>query len=248
MTAPYPAFAGIGGHQSHRSGTEDWLTPPTVLEAVGGADSFDLDPCAPIVRPWATAKRHYTLADNGLILPWLGRVWCNPPYSQSKLGKWLARMADHDHGIALIFARTETDAFFRFIWERASAMLFIRGRLTFHTVDGAPGAGNGGAPSVLCSYGPADADVLAGCGIAGQFVPLRIPRFIVAGALQQSWATCLREWMRSTRGPVRLDDLYRAFASHPKARANPHYREKIRQELQRGPFANLDRGVWALAE
>lgn len=108
-----PLFSGIGGHQSARSRTDEWLTPPEVIAALGGADSFDLDPCSPIERPWPTARRHLTIVDNGLIQPWDGRVWLNPPYSTSVIGQWLARLADHNRGVALIFARTETDAFFR---------------------------------------------------------------------------------------------------------------------------------------
>jgi hypothetical protein len=45
-------------------------------------------------------------------------------------------MADHDHGTALLFARTETDAFRRYIWEAASGLLFLYGRLHFHDADG----------------------------------------------------------------------------------------------------------------
>ena len=39
---------GIGGHQRARGGTVEWLTPPKILDALG---PFDLDPCAPVVRP-----------------------------------------------------------------------------------------------------------------------------------------------------------------------------------------------------
>ena len=54
---------GIGGHHSARSRTNEWLTPPSVLQALG---PFDLDPCAPVTRPWPTAREHYTEIDNGL--------------------------------------------------------------------------------------------------------------------------------------------------------------------------------------
>lgn len=37
----------------------------------------------------AKCERYYTRADDGLSLPWRGRVWCNPPYS--KLQPWLAK-------------------------------------------------------------------------------------------------------------------------------------------------------------
>ena len=68
----------------------------------------------------------------------------------------MERLANHGHGIALVFARTETKAFFRHVWPKASAMLFVRGRLTFHRPDGTtPKIGhNSGGPSVLIGYGP----------------------------------------------------------------------------------------------
>ena len=64
-------------------------TPPGIIQAFG---PFDLDPCAPVKRPWATADNHYTIEDDGLLRPWQGLVWCNPPYGP-KTGDWLARCA-----------------------------------------------------------------------------------------------------------------------------------------------------------
>lgn len=118
----------MGSHQSAAAIKDEWLTPPEILKAFG---PFDLDPCAPITRPWSMAARHYDINDDGLQQEWAGFVWLNPPYG-SNTGKWLARMAEHGNGIALIFARTETDMFFRYVWEKADALLFLRGRLTFH--------------------------------------------------------------------------------------------------------------------
>lgn len=237
-------FAGIGGHHSAKAQTEEWLTPPSIIAALGGADSFDLDPCAPAVQPWPTARTVYTRADNGLLRPWRGRVWLNPPYSTVALAKWLSRLAGHGVGTALIFARTETDAFFRHVWESASALLFIRGRLNFHYPDGRRAEANSGAPSVLCAYGRRDADVLALCGIEGQFVPIALPRAVFLKMLSPSWAELVREWFKAQSGTVRLDDAYRAFRSHPKARGNNHVEAKIRQTLQRGPYERVGRGLW----
>lgn len=164
---------GMGGHQSAAMLNDEWLTPPEIIKALGGPSSFDLDPCAPVVRPWPTASKHYTIEDNGLLKPWLGRVWFNPPYGGPKVvGPWMRRMADHGVGTALTFARTETDLFFETVWKRATALLFLHGRLYFHYVDGRRAAANAGAPSVLIAYGAADATILKSCGIAGQFVQL----------------------------------------------------------------------------
>lgn len=162
------APSAIGSHESSVGGTDQWLTPPWLLNALG---PFDLDPCAPIVRPWPTAAKHYTIEDDGLRQPWEGRVWCNPPYSTA--GRWMHRLAEHSTGTALLFARTETALWFDHIWPRATALLFLRGRLKFHLSDGKEARFGAGAPSVLIAYGTADADILRGVDLAGRFVSLK---------------------------------------------------------------------------
>jgi len=146
---------GLSAHQKN-GGHDEWLTPPEILLALG---PFDLDPCAPIVRPWETAARHYTVQDNGLALPWAGRVWCNPPFGREAV-KWLRRMADHGNGVALIPARTETAMFYETVWGAADGVLFIKGRPHFHYVDGRRAAFNSGAPIALVAYGSANLDAL----------------------------------------------------------------------------------------
>lgn len=118
------------------------------------------------------AARHYSVEQDGLAQEWTGRVWCNPPYGL-EAARWLARLADHGDGIALIFARTETAMFFDYVWERATACLFLRGRLHFHHVDGTRAAANAGAPSVLVAYGTSNARALQESGLPGQWVYLR---------------------------------------------------------------------------
>lgn len=159
--------AAIGSHESAVGGTDEWLTPPWVVEALG---PFDLDPCSPIKRPWDTAATHYNIQDDGLRQTWEGRVWMNPPYAHS--AKWLHRLAEHGTGTALIFARTETGLWFDHVWPRATALLFIKGRLKFHLSDGRPAKNAAGAPSVLVAYGERDADVLRSCSIPGRWVSL----------------------------------------------------------------------------
>lgn len=242
-----PRFAGIGGHHSHRAGTVEWLTPPSLIRVLG---PFKTDPCVPLVQPYPTAEITYNRRDNGLVRPWIGRVWLNPPYTASVVGRWLARMADHNHGTALIFARTDTEAFHRFVFGAAAALLFMEGRINFHRLDGRRAARNAGAPTVLVAYGLEDADVLAGSGISGQFVALRIPRSIMGALLEAAdgdnptWRELVEEWARDRDGAFRLDDLYRFVRSHPKAAGNRHVEAKARQTLQRGNFRNLEPGLW----
>jgi len=160
---------GMGSHHSEKMKNDEWLTPPELHAKLG---RFDLDPCAPITRPWPTADNHYTITDNGMSKEWFGRVWLNPPYGR-EAAQWLNRMADHGNGLALVFARTETDMFFKQVWERATAILFIRGRISFHYVDGRKAKANGGAPSCLIAYGNKEAVFLENCTLPGQFVSLR---------------------------------------------------------------------------
>jgi hypothetical protein len=161
----------MGGHQSSDMGKDEWLTPPEIIKMLG---SFDLDPCSPgLRRPWDTAKIHYSLQEHGdgLLCEWIGRVWLNPPYGR-ETGNWLAKLADHGNGIALIFARTETEMFFEQVWERADALLFLRGRLHFYHVDGTKAAANAGAPSVLIAYGENNVNSLWDVRHKGKFVKL----------------------------------------------------------------------------
>ena len=160
--------SGIGGHQSARMKSDEWLTPPQIVQALG---PFDLDPCSPINRPWPTASTHYTAEDDGLSKPWFGRVWMNPPYG-AEAAQWLKRLAEHGNGIALIFARTETAMFFDHVWPHASALLFIKGRLHFHYVDGRRAEANSGAPSVLIAYGEKNASDLGREPVAGAYIRL----------------------------------------------------------------------------
>lgn len=156
----------MGGHHSAAAQKDEWLSPPEIVRALG---QFDLDPCAPVVRPWSTALRHFTIEDDGLSQRWHGRVWLNPPYGAAT-GEWLSRLVDHGDGIALIFARTETEDWVNHVWAKADAILFIHGRLYFHHVSGARAKANSGAPSALIAYGLANADALISSRIRGTFI------------------------------------------------------------------------------
>lgn len=146
----------MSGHQSARMKNDEWLTPPEILRAIG---PFDLDPCAPINRPWDTAAAHYTVEDDGLKKPWFGRVWLNPPFGREAV-KWLRRMKQHGNGIALVPARTETAMFYETVWGVAEAVLFLKGRPHFHFVSGVRAEFNSGAPIALVAYGGKNADIL----------------------------------------------------------------------------------------
>jgi hypothetical protein len=136
-------------------GEETWLTPKFLIDAFDMSHLADVDPCSTSVRPWPTAKRHITRAEDGLALPWDPQhfYFVNPPYGTA-CATWLAKAAEHGNNLTLIFARTETRMFHASVWRHpnATALLFFEGRLRFARLDGSE-AGSAGAPSVMLAYG-----------------------------------------------------------------------------------------------
>ena len=225
----------MGSHQSSRAATTTWLTPRPIIEALG---TFDLDPCsAPDPARWPTALAHYTWPEhNGMALPWRGRVWLNPPYG-AEADAWMRKMAEHGRGTALIFARTETEMFFRHVWERADALLFLRGRLHFHHADGRRSKANSGAPSVLIAYGRRDAEALLDSGLDGAPVALKVPVMVhLALAEAESpatWREIVSDALAALGGQSTLAGVYEALEGHPRVAANSHWRAKVRQTMAR---------------
>jgi len=227
---------GMGGYQSAHAHTVTWLTPRFILDALG---PFDLDPCAaPEPRPWPTATRHIALPQDGLAAPWgSDRVYLNPPYG-ADTWRWLYKLAHHGRGTALIFARTETSGFFETVWDRATGLLFLRGRLTFHLPDGTLPRANGGAPSVLVAYGVDDADILNDCvrsgRLDGRFQPLTpLGHFVVfvqsIETAADTWASLILREARKQGGSVTIGSLWNALKDHPKAGGNHFVRAQIRK-------------------
>lgn len=163
-------MTGMGSHQSGRMQSDTWLTPPWLLESLCREHGpFDLDPCAAVPQPWDTARRHFTVFDDGLKQPWSGSVWLNPPYGR-ETALWLKRLAEHRNSVALIFARTETSMFSELVWGAAQGVLFLRGRLHFHHADGRKARANAGAPSALVAYGARAVERIECSGLPGGWV------------------------------------------------------------------------------
>lgn len=146
------AKGGVGfTHEAPGGGTPEWYTPPWVFEAMGV--KFDLDPCHPLVRlPWIPATTCLTVKDDGLKTNWPDDtfVWMNPPYGK-ETPEWLAKLVNHGCGVALVFARTDCKWFHDYI-VKASAILFLDGRIKFVDVDRKDG-GSPGSGSMLVAYG-----------------------------------------------------------------------------------------------
>ncbi len=130
------AFYSHAGNSSVHHG---WETPPellTQLYAVFGR--FDLDPCSPTKsarRAPVKARVHFTAEDDGLALPWHGRVFVNPPYGR-ELRQWVRKARTEVAALRaslvamLLPARTDT-AWWHDDIAGAADIYLLRGRLAF---------------------------------------------------------------------------------------------------------------------
>lgn len=220
---------GMGSHEQTIGVNQEWLTPPDIIKSLG---TFDLDPCAPVTRPWDTAIYHYTIEDDGLSKQWFDRVWLNPPYDRRVIELWMKRMAEHGNGITLIFARTETKAFQTYVFERADSVLFLEGRLRFYDVDGKAGKFTCGAPSALIAYGYKNVEAIGDSLIKGKHVLLNAAPIIIVG-ISPTWKSVVTIAM-SRLGEADLQVIYEMVEqiAPDKIAVNQHYKEKIRQQLQ----------------
>lgn len=102
-----------------------WCTPQEIADCIAkmwGAP--DLDPCSN-ERSIIHAATRYVLPQDGLALPWHGKVYCNPPYSDP--GPWMRRCRSHacqttfvdsNEAIACIIADPSTKWWQSAIWRK----------------------------------------------------------------------------------------------------------------------------------
>lgn len=132
------------------AGKDFWRTPPELhdlIRAVLGGP-IDLDPCA------SPDKQRHFAAENmsaaGLDVQWVGRVFVNPPYSDTKA--WVAKAAEEwasgrlDGVVMLIPPSVDTAYWSRYLLpmpEAGGANVYATavGRLAFHD-DNGPVKGN----------------------------------------------------------------------------------------------------------
>jgi len=112
--------------------TPEWLVE-RIRRAFGG--QIDLDPCTTAQNP-VGATKFVCPPDDGIAYQWANhgaRIFCNPPYGRT-ISHWTQKAKDAAHDgasvILLVPARTDS-AWFQDLVVKASAVLFIKGRLTF---------------------------------------------------------------------------------------------------------------------
>lgn len=78
--------------------SDERYTPRWVFDGLGL--KFTMDPCSPPDDlGFVPATIKLTKWDDGLATPWLGSVWCNPPFSSATA--WADKFIAHGKGIFL---------------------------------------------------------------------------------------------------------------------------------------------------
>jgi DNA N-6-adenine-methyltransferase (Dam) len=135
-------------HENCIGESDEWFTPKKYFDAIGL--KYDLDPAHPGIDAkycHVPARKVFTVADDGLAMPWHGLVWLNPPYG-ARYGHvpWLKRLITYNNGIGLFRAYTSADWFHEVLLPAQSVLMFPRGKIKFvrpdGTVGGQPGHGN----------------------------------------------------------------------------------------------------------
>lgn len=137
-------------------------TPPHIYKALG---RIDLDPCAAPNTNIGTANYVLEHGQDGLLLPWHGFVYCNPPFSQKH--KWANRCVTHGNGILILPERGSAPWFAplaqaaRYYWVMGQKINFL----------GGPSSNNLG--SVLFLFGEEAVRRILASGLPGHLVEVK---------------------------------------------------------------------------
>ena len=111
-----------------------WETPQKFFEKLNKEFEFELDVAS--TGDNAKCERYFTESENGLEQDWRGGVFCNPPYGR-EISQWVKKAYSESllntNGVIvlLIPARTDTRYWHDYIFNKASEIRFLKGRLKF---------------------------------------------------------------------------------------------------------------------
>lgn len=103
----HPQQVAAGGA---RDDVDDRWTPPEVFDPLHEQWGFSLDVAASAEN--AKLPTFYTQRDNALALPWSGRVWCNPPYSNVEAWvtkAWRAMLGGESEVVVMLLPANRTE-------------------------------------------------------------------------------------------------------------------------------------------
>ncbi len=124
------------------SKTNEWYTPKKFFDELDKEFYFNLDPCATEFS--AKCEKFFTIVDDGLSQNWGGhKVFMNPPYGRA-IKQWIKKAYEESLKpntivVALIPSRTDTSYWHDYIFDKASDIRFLRGRIKFEKEDGTTG-------------------------------------------------------------------------------------------------------------
>lgn len=118
-------------HYSSKS--NEWATPKDLFDKLNKEFNFTLDPCA--TKENAKCDKYYTIEDDGLIQDWSKDVvFMNPPYGR-QIKHWVRKAYEESTKgskvVCLIPSRTDTGYWHDYIFNKATDIRFLRGRLKF---------------------------------------------------------------------------------------------------------------------
>lgn len=136
--------------------TDDWATPWWIVRHLEAEfRPFVLDVCARQSTRKAKGYYGYDNGCDGLAMPWVSRVWCNPPYSDPE--PWCRRAVAcalgtaekaagtlFEHAVLLLSAGGTDTAWFHETVLQYAEIRFVRGRVAFLDRRGRPSANNRG--------------------------------------------------------------------------------------------------------
>lgn len=129
------------------SATDLWATPQTLFEELDAEFDFSLDVCA--LSTNAKCSRYFTPEIDGLVQPWGGVCWMNPPYGKA-IGKWVQKAFESAQAgvtvVCLLPLRTDTNWWHEYV-TKADEVWFVRGRIRFGDA-----AANAPFPSVIVTF------------------------------------------------------------------------------------------------